>query len=124
MASSTETLPLLEKIGRDSVKVNYDTANVEYYSGERAVEDLPKIVPHLAHVHLKDTTGGQGNWNFPAIGDGSVDFARVLEILREGGYGGPYSVEIEFQGEPWPPLEEVTAAMRRSYEHLRRLGLS
>ncbi|HEY1368944.1 MAG TPA: sugar phosphate isomerase/epimerase [Gaiellaceae bacterium] len=124
MASSEVTLPLLEKIGRDSVKVNYDTANVEFYSGELAVDDLPKIVPHLAHVHLKDTTGGKGNWNFPAVGEGTIDFARVLEILRDGGYDGPYSVELEFTGEPWPPLEEVDRSMRSSYEHLRSLGLT
>jgi L-ribulose-5-phosphate 3-epimerase len=124
MASSDVTLPLIEKIGRDSVKVNYDTANVEFYSGDRAVDDLPKIVPHLAHVHLKETTGGKGNWNFPAIGDGHVDFARVLQVLREAGYSGPYSVEIEFTGEPWPSLDDVNAAMRRSYEHLSALGLS
>jgi sugar phosphate isomerase/epimerase len=122
MASSDVTLPLLEKIGRGSIKVNYDTANVEYYSGDKAVDDLPKIVPHLAHVHLKDTTGGKGNWNFPAIGSGTVDFARVLQILRDGGYSGPFSVELEFQGEPWPPLEEVDEAMRRSCEHLHSVG--
>jgi sugar phosphate isomerase/epimerase len=124
MASSDVTIPLMEKIGRDSIKVNYDTANVEYYSGELAVDDLPKIIPYLAHVHLKDTTGGKENWNFPAIGEGSVDFARVLAILAGAGYEGPYSVEIEFQGEPWPPLEEVTRSMRASREHLRSLGLS
>jgi sugar phosphate isomerase/epimerase len=122
MASSKETLPLLEKIGRPSIRVNYDTANVEYYSGERAVDDLPKIVPDLVHVHLKDTTGGKGNWNFPALGSGTVDFARVREILRDGGYSGPLSVELEFQGEPWPARDEVDEAMRRSYEHLRSLG--
>jgi len=124
MASSDVTIPLMEKIGRESVKVNYDTANVEFYSGALAVDDLRKITPYLAHVHLKDTTGGRGNWNFPAIGDGSVDFDRVLSILSEAGYEGPYSVEVEFQGEPWPPLEEVDAAMRRSHEHLAGLGLS
>jgi L-ribulose-5-phosphate 3-epimerase len=124
MASSDVTLPLVEKIGRDSVKVNYDTANVEFYSGDLATDDLPKITGELAHVHLKDTTGGKGNWNFPAIGDGHVDFARVVQILRDAGYSGPYSVEIEFQGEPWPSLDEVNAAMRRSYEHLSALGLS
>jgi sugar phosphate isomerase/epimerase len=123
MASSDVTIPLLEKIGRESVKVNYDTANVEYYSGDKAVDDLPKITPHLAHVHLKDTVGGKGVWNFPAIGDGSVDFGRVLEILRAAGYSGPYSVELEFTGEPWPPLEEVNDSMRRSNEHLQGLGL-
>ncbi len=124
MASSDVTLPLMEKIGRDSVKVNYDTANVEFYSGEKAVDDLPKIVPHLAHVHLKDTAGGKGNWDFGAIGSGTVDFRRVLEILEQHGYSGPYSVELEFQGEPWPPLEEVDESMRRSYRHLASLGLS
>jgi L-ribulose-5-phosphate 3-epimerase len=123
MASSEVTIPLLDKIGRDSVKVNYDTANVEFYSGEKAVDDLPKITPYLAHVHLKDTVGGKGVWNFPAIGDGTVDFGRVLQILREAGYTGPYSVELEFTGEPWPPLADVNESMRRSYEHLKGLGL-
>jgi L-ribulose-5-phosphate 3-epimerase len=124
MASGRKTLPLLEKIGRDSIKVNYDTANVEFYSGDKAVDDLEAIAPHLAHVHLKETTGGKGVWDFGAIGSGSVDFARVLEILEQAGYTGPLSVELEFQGEPWPPLEEVDESMRRSYEHLSRLGLS
>jgi L-ribulose-5-phosphate 3-epimerase len=124
MASGAKTLPLLERIGRDSIKVNYDTANVEFYGGERAVDDLERVAPQLAHVHLKDTTGGKGVWNFPALGTGTVDFARVLEILDRAGYSGPYSVELEFQGEPWPPLAEVNEAMRRSYEHLRSLGLS
>ena len=122
MASSDVTLQLLDKIGRDSIGVNYDTANVEFYSGDRAVDDLPKIVDRLVHVHLKDTVGGKGNWNFPAIGDGTVDFGRVLQILRDGGYSGPFAVELEFQGEPWPPLEEVDDAMRRSYEQLRAAG--
>jgi L-ribulose-5-phosphate 3-epimerase len=124
MASSPVTLPLLDKIGRESVKVNYDTANVEYYSGDTAMDDLPKITGELAHVHLKETTGGKGNWNFPAIGDGHVDFGRVLAILGDAGYTGPLSVEIEFQGEPWPSLDDVNAAMRRSYENLSALGLS
>ncbi len=124
MASSEVTIPLLGRIGRESIRVNYDTANVEFYSGERAVDDLPKIIPYLAHVHLKDTVGGKGVWNFPALGDGAVDFGRVLAILRGAGYEGPYSVEIEFSGEPWPPLADVTEAMRRSYSYLGSLGLT
>jgi L-ribulose-5-phosphate 3-epimerase len=124
MATGAKTIPLLEKIGRDSIKVNYDTANVEFYGGVKAVDDLAAIAPYLAHVHLKETTGGKGVWNFGAIGSGVVDFARVLQILEEARYTGPYSVELEFQGEPWPPLAEVTDSMRRSYDHLKSLGLS
>jgi len=123
MASGAITLPLLEKIGRDSVGINYDTANVVYYSGDTPVEDIPKVADRLVHVHLKESLGGKGVWNFGAIGTGDVDFAEVLRLLRESGFDGPYSVEIEFTGEPWPPLAEVTEAMRRSREHLASLGL-
>jgi len=123
MASGAITLPLLEKIGRDSVGINYDTANVVYYSGDTAVEDLPKVVDKLVHVHLKESRGGKGVWDFGAIGGGDVDWAGVARILRDAGYDGPLSVEIEFQGEPWPPLDEVTAAMRASREHLATVGV-
>jgi len=122
MASGVITLPLLEKVGRDNVKINYDTANVEHYSGERAIDDLPQVADQIVHVHLKETTGGKNNWNFPAIGNGVVDFGEVHRILADAGYTGPYSVELEFSGEPWPPLEEVHAAMKQSYEQLKSLG--
>jgi L-ribulose-5-phosphate 3-epimerase len=125
MASGERSLPLLERIDHPAVKVNYDTANVEFYSGVRAVDDLPRIADRVAHVHLKDMRGGQGEWDFPAIGEGHVDFARVIEILRAAGFDGPYSVEVEFTGgTPWPPLDEVTAAMRASREALAAHGLS
>jgi L-ribulose-5-phosphate 3-epimerase len=124
MATGRRSLALLERIGHPAVKVNYDTANVEHYGGVRPEDDLPAIAGHVASVHLKDMRGGVGDWDFPAIGEGHVDFARVLEILEAAGYDGPYAVEIEFSGEPWPPLEEVTAAMRTSRTALAPLGLA
>jgi hypothetical protein len=33
------------------------------------------------------------------------------------------SVEIEFKGEPWPPLAEVNRSMKASYDKLASLGL-
>jgi hypothetical protein len=33
------------------------------------------------------------------------------------------SVEIEFEGEPWPSLGEVTRAMTSACQHLRGLGV-
>ena len=123
MATGALSAALLDRIAHPTVKVNYDTANVEHYGGVRAEDDLPAIADRVANVHLKEMRGGKGDWDFPAIGEGHVDFGRVLEILRAAGYDGPYAVEVEFSGEPWPPLDEVTAAMRGSREHLERLGL-
>jgi sugar phosphate isomerase/epimerase len=106
------------------VRINYDTANIELYDGTKAVDDLEETVPFLVHCHFKDKLGGKGEWNLPAPGEGHVDFRRVLEILEKGGYRGPISVEFEFTGEPWPPLEEVNRAMKSAYQHLTSLGLS
>lgn len=124
MASGERSLPLLERIAHPAVRINYDTANVEYYSGVRAEEDLPAIADQVAHVHLKDMRGAKGEWDFPAVGQGHVDFARVIEILSGAGFEGPYSVEVEFTGGEWPPLEEVNEAMRASRAALAELGLS
>jgi sugar phosphate isomerase/epimerase len=123
MASGALTLPLMETIARDEIRVNYDTANCEFYGDVKAVDDIPVIAPYLAHVHLKDKIGGPRVWNFPAPGEGHVDFAGVLKALADGGFTGPMSVEIEFEGEPWPSLGEVTRAMTSACQHLRGLGV-
>jgi L-ribulose-5-phosphate 3-epimerase len=117
-------MQVLQRIGRENVLINYDTANVEFYGGMKAVDDLPEALPKLVHCHLKDKRGEGRVWDFPAIGEGHVDFARVLDILAKGGFGGPMSVEIEFDGKEWPPLAEVNRAMKTSYNKLVALGLS
>jgi sugar phosphate isomerase/epimerase len=123
-SSGRKAIPLIGKIGRSNVRINYDTANVEFYDGgTKAVDDLPETVPYLVHFHAKDHIGGARVWNFPAPGEGQIDWRRVLEILKNGGYGGPISVEIEFFGELWPPLEEVNRSMKSAYQHLSSLGL-
>jgi len=122
--SGAAAVALLGRIGRPNVLINYDTANVEFYGGVKAVDDLPVALPKLVHCHLKDKRGEGRVWDFPAIGEGHVDFKAVLGIIERGGFAGPMSVEIEFTGEPWPPLAEVNRAMRASRDRLASLGLS
>jgi L-ribulose-5-phosphate 3-epimerase len=124
MRSGAAAAALVERIGRASVRVNYDTANVVFYGGVRPEDDLPAVLPHVAHVHLKDKRGGAGVWDFPAIGEGELDVGRVLALLRAGAYAGPISVEIEFTAAGWPPVPDVDAAMRASRATLAAHGLT
>ena len=90
MASTGHLVALvLERIARDNVSINYDTANVEYYGGVRATDDLPGVVHRVGHVHLKDKRGGVGAWDFPAIGYGHVDFPAILRHLSERRFHRP-----------------------------------
>ncbi len=110
---------LVRAIDKPNVGINYDTANVIFYGHTRPEEDIEAALPYITHMHLKDKAGGDQEWNFPAIGSGNVDFVTIFDILRKGDFHGPISIELEFQGEPWPPLEEVNTAVADSYAFIR-----
>jgi len=116
-------VPVIERIGHDNVRINYDPANAEFYGGVKAEDDLPYALPLMVHAHMKDKEGEGRVWNFPAPGEGHIDFSKLLADMEKAGYNGPLTVEIEFQGEPWPPLEEVNRAMKSAYDHLTSLGV-
>ena len=123
MATGALTVPLLERIGHPRIRVAYDTANCEFYGDTAAVDDLATMIPYLSNIHLKDKRGGKAVWDFPEPGAGHVDFAAILAILQTGGYDGPASVEIEFDG-TWPDLAEIDACMVRGRDHLLAAGYS
>lgn len=124
MATGVRSAALLARVNRPSIRLGYDTANVRYYGGVEGVGDLERSMSWISHVHLKDHIGGPNDWNFPALGRGEIDFRSIFGALGAHGYDGPASVELEFQGEPWPSLEEVNAAMATSFEFLHRLGVA
>lgn len=109
---------VMREVGLPNVRINYDTANVIYYADIKPEDDLRPALPYLGHMHIKDQVGGQGQWNFPAIGAGQVNFPAIFALLKEHGYTGTLSVELEFFGEPWPPLGDVDQAIATSYRYL------
>lgn len=83
------------------LRVNYDTGNA-YLSGEDPYEGLAAVADRLVHLHAKDITMEHGEaergktTGTPvgcACGDGVIDWDRVVEILRNAGFGGVMSVE-------------------------------
>lgn len=122
--SGRKTRTLIEKVNHPAVRINYDTANSEYFGGIPVEIDLPDALPLVAHCHLKDKVGGAREWDFPALGEGHVDFEKLLVMFERAGYSGPFSVEVEFQGGEGPPLEAIHQAMQRSREHLAQFGLT
>ncbi len=114
---------IVEWVGSPRVKVNYDTANVIYFAGIDPLEDLPGCVDQVGFLHVKDKLGGKGEWNFPALGQGHVDFAKILKILDQAGNDSPLSIEIEFTSAGSKDLAEVNKAVQDSYNYLKGLGL-
>lgn len=109
-------------VNSDRVKINYDTANAIFYGDVNLEEDLLACIDDIGFVHLKDKAGKQNEWNFPAIGKGSLDLIMVMEILKEKGNHSPVSIEIEFTEKGPKNVEEVHEAVKDSYEYLTNHG--
>lgn len=120
LATGEMAAALAKRIDKPNVGINYDTGNVIYYGDTRPEEDIEAAAPYIRHLHLKDQIGGKGVWNFPPIGAGDVDFVPIFARLRRAGVQVQASIELEFQGEPWPSLHEITAALIESRQFLRR----
>lgn len=113
---------IVQLVGSPRVKINYDTANAIFYGGVDVAEDLKGCVDEVAYMHLKDKAGKQKEWNFPALGEGYVDFPAVFEILNQAGNPCPFSVEIEFTEKGPENLKEINDGVKKSAEYLKQAG--
>lgn len=120
LATGEISKKLVEDIGRDNIGINYDPGNVIFYGAVLPEGDLPGSVDRVTHMHVKDSIGGPGVWNFPQVGTGEVNFPALFATLNAAGFDGPCSIELEFQGEPWPSLDEVNRAMAASFQYVRQ----
>ena len=120
---------LVKGVNSPLVGVNYDTANVVFYGGKNPIDDIKTCVQDLNYVHLKDKVGMDNSWNVPAIGKGELDLIGVMDYMKQNGYEGPFSIEIEhnegFTMRDKVPgdLEFVNQVLRDSYDYLHANGL-
>ena len=73
----------MKHVDHPNLRVNFDTGNITYYNeGADVVAELKKIIDYVATVELKDHGGQPRTWDFPALGQGKIDFAGVLDVLK------------------------------------------
>jgi sugar phosphate isomerase/epimerase len=113
----------MRQVNHPNVRINFDTGNIHFYNrGTDAPTELRKIIDYVATVEVKDHNGEFESWHFPALGKGVVNFPAVLQLLREHGYRGPITLEIEgVQGVP-RNREDVLRDIEDSMAYLRSLG--
>ena len=113
---------LIRELASPYVKINYDTANCIFYGNVKPEDDIPLCVGEIGYLHIKDKSGKQNEWNFPAVGDGYVDFEKIFHVLNSAGNGSPFSIEIEFTQVGALSAEEVYRAGGRSLRYIVEHG--
>ena len=114
---------IVSLIDSDRVKIAYDTANALFYGDVNLNEDLNECVDNIAYIHLKDKSGERTEWNFPALGEGNINFLEVINILEANDNLSPLSIEIEFTDKGPKDLNEVNEALVTSRNYLVSIGV-
>ncbi len=109
----------LDDVGHPAVKANLDISHLAL-SGVEAGE-IASIQGRIAHVHFSDCDG-KVHGDLPP-GRGVVDFPPYLNALRETGFDGAVSIELEYSPEPGRIVEWVEEAYRETDKLLRAAGI-
>ncbi|HXJ95243.1 MAG TPA: sugar phosphate isomerase/epimerase family protein [Terriglobia bacterium] len=94
-------LRAIEDVGLDNQGVNFDCANLIMYGKANPVDALEVIGRHVQGVHAKDgryPTDPRKLGEEVPIGQGHVDFPRVIASLKNLGYRGAITIEREISG--------------------------
>ena len=121
-ATGTIMKEIVDLVGSDRVKINYDTANCVFYGDVDAADDVDTCMEDIAYLHLKDKAGERNAWDFPALGKGYVDFATIFTKLEDADNNAPFSVEIEFTQAGPKDLDEINTAVQDSAAYLKAHG--
>ena len=91
-------LGVLEALGRGSVGVNFDPANMLLFGMGEPVEALERLAPWVRQIHVKDARRSPvaGEWGTEvAVGAGEVDWAAFFRVLRARGLDVDLVIERE-----------------------------
>lgn len=91
-SDAARALDLLDTVASPALALLFDTGNGIAH-GYSARDLLAEVVEHVAHVHVKDATGGGDRTVYTLPGAGDARVADCLRLLLDHGYRGAVSIE-------------------------------
>ena len=110
---------LLDEVGLDCVTAAIDISH--FWLQRIDPGELARLGGRIGQVHLADCDGVH-HGDLPA-GSGTTPFLDYLAAIRDAGFEGTASVELEFPPDPSRMLEWVQEAYRGSLEVLEQAGV-
>jgi L-ribulose-5-phosphate 3-epimerase len=108
--TAADVLAMVQRLESPMVRACYDSANA-HFIGEDLAAGVRTLAPVLDLVHLCDTP--RDAWKHDAVGDGTVDFAGMLQAVREVGFARKPLLEL--------CVVDAEAGHRQSVERLHTL---
>lgn len=104
---------LIEDAGTGNIGINFDSANLILYGKANPLDALDVFGEYVRDMHAKDgcyPTDGKNLGKETPIGQGKVDFPKIIKKLKDIGYTGAVTIEREISGEE--QLKDIIAAKK------------
>jgi len=123
MDSGEPAADLIEEIGQDNVKINYDFGNLLSHCFEkiRPEEDYKYVRDCAVHYHIKDVASDDAGWYFTEIGQGAIDYRTILKELAALPQPVPISLEIPLRIRRAPDASPRRAPQPVDLKEIRRV---
>jgi sugar phosphate isomerase/epimerase len=95
-------LRLIRAVGTGNLGVNLDPANLVLYGKANPVDSLDVLGPYVRNLHAKDgfyPTDPMELGREVKVGEGAVNWPRLVTRLGEIGFSGEFIIEREISGE-------------------------
>ncbi len=110
----------VEEVDCAAVKANLDVSHLAL--ADTPAEAIAGMKGRIAHIHFSDCDG-KVHGDLPP-GRGVVNFLPYLEAIRQTGFDGTLSIELEYSPEPDKIVEWVTEAYTATDRLMREAGVS
>jgi len=104
----------MEDVGLDNQGVNFDLANLILYGKANPADAIELLGPYVQGIHAKDgmwPTNPRELGKEVPIGQGKVDFPRIIRRLKDLDYRGAVTIEREISG----PQQMADVRAAKSY---------
>ena len=106
-------LRTIEDVGADNMGINLDPANLILYGKSSPVDALDVFGKYVRGVHAKDglypTNGRELGTEVP-LGEGKVNFPKLIEGLKKYNFNGHLTIEREITGPQ--QIEDIKAGIK------------
>jgi D-psicose/D-tagatose/L-ribulose 3-epimerase len=114
-----ELVRFVREIDHPAVRANADISHL--HLSEASFEDVSELTGLIGHIHLSDCDG-KVHGDLPA-GRGVTPIKDYLAAIRDTGYDGTVSIELEYSPDPDKIVEWAAEAYRETAKIMAELGV-
>lgn len=107
---STQAISILDRVGSDNLKLQYDIYHMQRMEGELA-KTIERLMPRIAHIQIA------GNPNRTEPDQGEINYGFLFELIDRAGYQGWIGAEYRpvtttREGLGWLPVFDPNGGRR------------